>query len=189
MILIGITGHAQHGKDTVARFLMQERGFRRYAFGDQIKELALRLNPLVDFGGEDDFDYSTKRLRDYVAEVGWETAKNNGEVRRFLVQLGNGGRDLLGQDVWIRALELYMHEQGYHGKTDRVVISDVRLPNEARWVRAGGGDIWKVIRPGYNNGVDPNDPTERYIDDIVPSRQVKARTVKELEMFAARAQF
>lgn len=189
MILIGVTGQARHGKDTVAQFLVRERGFQRYAFADQLKEFALRINPLVDFGGEDDYDYSTMRLREYVHQVGWETAKGNGEVRRLLQQIGHGARELLAQDIWIQALEKYLEEEALAWTRSRVVISDVRYPNEARWITKHGGEVWKVFRPGFDNGLPPDEPSERYIKSIHAHREVTATSVEELELFAAKAVF
>jgi hypothetical protein len=186
VILIGITGRARHGKDTVASFLVRERGFHRYAFADQLRELALRVNPLVDFGGEDEYDYSTMRLREYVHQVGWETAKSNGEVRRLLQQLGAGARDIFGPDVWVQALERYWKEEP--GRTpDRLVISDVRYPNETRWIRNQGGEVWRVVRPDFDNGVDPSHESERFVPSLPVSREVRASSVEELELFAAKA--
>ena len=40
-MIIGLTGYAQAGKDSVANSLVQNYGYTRVAFADKIKELLL----------------------------------------------------------------------------------------------------------------------------------------------------
>jgi len=136
--VIGVTGYAQHGKDTFGQHLVQAHGFKRYAFADQLRSLALRVNPVV-WG---DPNGAHMRLSKLVAEVGWEHAKQHSEVRRFLQELGTAVRDIVGEDTWVDVL----HRKLLKEKPDAAVITDVRFPNEADFVHALGGRLVRITR-------------------------------------------
>jgi hypothetical protein len=152
--LIGLTGHMQAGKDSIGKILVEEHGFQRFAFADQLKSMALALNPLVPC---EEWVFQSKYvgLAAYVREWGWERAKGNPEVRRFLQVLGTEGvREHIGEDAWVQALETKLDAAGWevfegqHEDFD-VVVTDARFPNEADWVHELGGQVWRVVRPGH----------------------------------------
>lgn len=147
-MLIGVTGYAQAGKSTVGRYLESRHGFKQVAFADKLRELALIINPLIDYGGESPEDYTVERLADAVARSGWETAKTNGEVRRFLQVLGTEGvRGVLGEDTWVLALDDKVREM--LTTWARIVVTDVRFPNEEAWLHTyDQGVLIRVDRPG-----------------------------------------
>lgn len=133
-MIVGLSGYAQSGKDTVGKILVDNHGFERKAFADILRQAAYILNPWI--GGE--------RLQAVVDRHGWERAKALQEVRRLLQVFGTEvGRELLGQDVWVNALHKQLEP------TKNYVITDVRFPNEARFVWFQGGKLWRVIRPGF----------------------------------------
>ena len=76
--LIGLVGKKRAGKDTVAATLVEGFGFVRYAFADPLKAASLAADPLVPIWG------GHHRLSVVVRVLGWERAKENPEVRRFL---------------------------------------------------------------------------------------------------------
>lgn len=136
---IGITGYKRSGKDTIAGVLVEE-GFTRIGFADPLKGMAYATDPYVQVTGLQE-DYH--RLRFVVDSMGWERAKEYADVRRFLQLLGTEGvRDHLGNDAWVNALKLAAEP------FEKVVVPDVRFPNEASAIREWGGEIWKVHRPG-----------------------------------------
>jgi hypothetical protein len=61
------------------------------------------------------------------------------------------GRDMFGQDSWIKMLR----------RDGKCVITDIRFYNEADWIYANGGVVWRVERPGYNGD---NHKSEQQID-------------------------
>lgn len=158
--VIGLTGRAQAGKDTVADYLVREHGFTRFAFADKLKSMALVLDPIVQEGREGDF----ARLSEAVHYTGWEGAKKMPEVRRFLQVLGTEAvRDHLGPDTWVNAVKAdAMRILSIGG---RVVFSDVRFPNEADLVDTLGGEVWKVVRPQHE-AADPNHASEANVDSM-----------------------
>ena len=73
-MIIGLSGYARSGKDTVANLLVLNYSIKRLAFADAIKDAVLLLNPILDNG---------RRVSDVVNDYGWEVAKANIEVRRL----------------------------------------------------------------------------------------------------------
>ena len=94
--LIGLTGYAQSGKDTVASVLVEKYGYRRIAFADKIRDFLYGINPMVACS-------PTGYLQDLVDLVGWDAAKQEPQVRRLLQDLGNSARELFDKDIWITA--------------------------------------------------------------------------------------
>jgi hypothetical protein len=44
------------------------------------------------------------------------------------------------------------------------VVTDVRFPNEAEAIRAQGGVVLKVLRPGFDTGIGNDHPSEIEVD-------------------------
>jgi hypothetical protein len=132
-MIIGLTGYARSGKDTVANILVENYGYKRIAFADKIRELLYETNPQV--GGN--------RLQHLISTYGWEVAKSQPEVRHLLQSLGVGARKTFGDNHWIvEALKNITREGNY-------VITDVRFKNEAEWLKdIYNAEIWRVTRPG-----------------------------------------
>jgi predicted Rdx family selenoprotein len=135
--VIGLSGYARSGKDTVARILVEQHGFTRVAYADALRDVALRVDPYVTTAGT--------KLSTIVGSYGWERAKDNfPEVRRLLQQLGVAVRDLVDTDAWVTAADRKMSDGA-----GRYVLPDMRFPNEIRLVRALGGLTVRVHRPGF----------------------------------------
>lgn len=126
--LIGVTGAARAGKDTIAAYLVEKYNFDRYSFASPIKTACNFI-----FGW--DSRHSDGSLKEIVDLV-W------GISPRFAYQtLGTQwGRDIIRDDIWIVAAKEFIK------KTDRVVISDVRFDNEAEMILNSGGVLVSVIR-------------------------------------------
>lgn len=147
MLIVGVAGRAQHGKDTVGGVLRQEFGFYVMKFAGALRELLAAVNPVLSCG-----EVRGMSL-EWVLEHGdWDTAKAHPEVRRMLQDLGTCARSIIGEDVWIRALERRLADAETAG-IERVVITDVRFTNEAEWVHAQGGEVWLVVRTNPGGSV------------------------------------
>lgn len=157
-MIVGIGNNYQVGKDTAAQALCRDLGYRRVAFADKLKDLAFDIDPLVTSQTMTvNVGAGRGRLRWLVQGVGWDDAKKMyPEVREFLQRLGSAGRKLFGQDFWI--------EQALAGAEpgERVVVSDVRYRNEAEAIKARGGIVIQIQRPGYHGD---DHPSERDFDD------------------------
>ena len=133
--IIGLTGYAQSGKDTLASILVEKYGYSRIAFADKIRDFLYGINPMVGCS-------PTGYLQDLVNLVGWDKAKQEPQVRRLLQDLGISARDLIDEDIWVTAALSNV------GKDQRVVITDVRFENEASMIKSMGGQLWRVKRAG-----------------------------------------
>ena len=137
-LIIGLSGYAQSGKDSVANLLVKNYGFTRVAFADKIKDILYEMNPIVGF----DYDAGPKRLRDSVDSYTWDVAKQYPEVRRLLQDVGVGARSHLGTSVWIEAALANLIE------STNYVFTDVRFPNEAEALKQKNATLVRIERPG-----------------------------------------
>lgn len=145
-MILGMAGLARSGKDTAAAHLIAAHGYERRAFADPIRSALYALDPNVHVHGR------TMRLAAFVDVVGWDRAKQAPDVRRLLQRLGTEvAREQWGERFWV--------QRATHDLTpgDRVVFTDVRFPNEADAIRALGGLVIKITRPGA--GLDASTAT------------------------------
>lgn len=143
--IIGITGKAGVGKDTLAMYLASKQGYTRRAFADPIKEL---LNKLYGWKMEDWDDREWKERKSI------PVTRRDGTViylspRQLAQWLGTEvGRNTFGEDCWIRVMErYYYHHLDVEITSPGLVIPDVRFDNEAKWIQSLGGRIIRVSRP------------------------------------------
>jgi len=127
-LLVGICGKAREGKGTAAR-LLTNWGFREYAYATPVKRMIDAL--LGDDAPGDDAK---------TEDIEWL-----GVDRRTLYQtLGTGwGRDMIHEDLWIA----YLARRLERDRPRAVVVSDVRFPNEAEFIRSNGGLLLRIAMP------------------------------------------
>ena len=155
-MIIGLSGYARSGKDTVAELLVLNYGFKRMAFADGIRDALTALNPILHDG---------YRLNEMVKMYGWEVAKGKDEVRRLLQVMGTEvGRKLINEDVWVWRLFNQINTD------ERIVIPDVRFPNEARMIEQQGGEVWRINR--HNHGAVNDHVSERAMDNHMFQRVI-----------------
>lgn len=134
--LVALMGPAGAGKTTAQRYLEAQHGFKARAFADPIKCMLEGL--LVDVDADWAHLHEPHLKLQPIAELGGLTA------RQLMTSLGDWGRSLHPTwwiDATARALGL-----PHAPVAPRLVVSDVRYPNEAAWVRAMGGRIWRIQR-------------------------------------------
>jgi hypothetical protein len=186
-MLIGLTGFAGSGKDTVGAELVKSHGFQRLSFAEALKDLAIKIDPIVTF--ENDGIFS--RLSGEVEVKGWERAKwEVYDVRRFLQALGGGARETFGADCWVNLVR----GQIDHGDPIQdYVVTDVRYPNEAEMINGyGQGIVVRVDRHGVgpvNDHASENISSLRYdltvnndgtLDDVPLMVKVMLKSVDEV---------
>ena len=167
-MIIGLSGYAQTGKDTVADYLVKSYGFVRVAFADPIREALYKLDPKIRFG-----ESSGVSLSHAVDRVGWEEVKKiSTDARELLQRLGTEvGRDMFGNDFWVNQAILRAKE---HRK---VVISDVRYVNEAEAVRLQGGLLFRINK---NNVAEVNKhESEKNLNDYKFDHVINNNSTKE----------
>lgn len=122
LTLIGLCGKAQVGKDTTADYLVRTYGFKKMALADYLKQVA-------ELGG-------------------WNGLKDTAG-RTYLQHLGDVMREY-DKDIFIKEMlsRIYTYtETCDQFKTEpKVVISDVRLPQEIEAINEIGGRLWLIKR-------------------------------------------
>jgi energy-coupling factor transporter ATP-binding protein EcfA2 len=152
MELIGITGLRGSGKSTLARHLCMAYNFDEVSFADPLKhgikemfllsgaELGLFVTSSDQHHKKEEVDpFWGVTPRELMQVIGTDLMRE--ELPKRLPQLRN---------VWIRSCERRL---GFlkHSGSRRVVISDVRFPDEVAFIRSQGGRIWHVRRPGQES--------------------------------------
>lgn len=164
--LIGLTGRAGSGKDTVARLLVSKHwrpsdttcAPRVLAFADPIRQMLLAMGLPAQH-------ICSRELK----EEPWPLI---GRSYRELAQtLGTEwGRHLVAPDLWVRLMEQLLladlDTARTLGRALLTIITDVRMPNEAEAVHAWGGVIVRVERPG----IEPvRDHSSEHSVDAIPA--------------------
>jgi len=137
MKLIGITGKAGSGKDTVADYLVREHGFIKYSLAAPLKAMLKAIG--------------------VPCETQEEKAAINpifGVTNRYMAQsLGTEWmRECIAQDGWLRLARRFIDTQrelsrlSEDGTPGGVVVADIRYDNEAQMIRSMGGTIWRIER-------------------------------------------
>lgn len=155
--LIGMSGYAQSGKDTVGEILARRYGFTLVSPSNVLREFLYAQNLYLE-GGVDEFGQHQPpaRLNDVVDLYGWDMARKvYPEVRVLQQKTGTeAGRDVLHEDVWLDALVDRFSPGAKH------VSTSVRYLNEARFITERGGVIIRVNRPGVEAVNDHSSDTE-----------------------------
>lgn len=163
-MILAISGTARAGKDTVADYLVKHHGYTKMSFADPMREALYKLNPLVRT-----IEGTIVHLAQLVDTAGWENTKEiTNDLRVLMQRLGTEvGREMFGQDFWVNlALSKVSPNQ-------RVVFSDCRFQNEANAVKAVGGEIWRVERPGFaaaNDHISEHDLDEYFFEFIFENK-------------------
>ncbi len=155
-MIIGITGYAGVGKDTLADMLVEE-GFQKRAFADKVREAYYEVAPLEHVA--------------LIDEIGWDNAKReNPYIRVGLQGVGSMCRKVFGKDFWInQALAIDLD--------DDVVFSDVRYENEAYAIRRAGGIIIRLKRDDVNPA--NNHESELNVDKIDADMIIENKTPEQ----------
>jgi len=151
-VIIGLCGAAGAGKNTVAERLCLEHKFVPLAFADPLYAAVSAITGL-----------SVSQLQDRSRKentLGWISCS----PRKLLQTLGTEwGRNMIHPEIWVMAtmqkVESYP-EFNY-------CITDVRFANEAAAIKARGGVVWRVVRPGFGvlDGETASHESERGIPD------------------------
>ena len=130
--LIGISGKATAGKDTLGRSILRPRGFVPYSIAWPMK---------IGLVGR-------RRLTHEEAFV-----KPKDDRVRGIMQAGGDeeGRQVYGEDYWIRQADEWLYILRDEYRFDKVYLPDVRYWNEAEWVRNHGGKLIRIVGGGLEN--------------------------------------
>lgn len=137
MKIIGITGRARTGKDTLAGFLVENHGFAKITLAGPIRRFVGELTGLTEA------ELTDGPLKE--APLAWLGGVS---PRRMMQTLGTEwGRNTIADELWLLVAQRQIEQAKRDGKAG-VVISDVRFDNEAQFVKALGGRIVRLQRYG-----------------------------------------
>lgn len=187
MRIIGLTGFARSGKDTVAALIAEhfDGTVKTVAFADLIKLSAARslgvLRHPDDVGSD-----AVRRWAD-AFKTGHHIKITDAEGnelhsitgRAFLQRFGSEAhRDLFGDDFWIDQVD-------WQPDCDLLIFTDCRFENEAEAIHAHGGEVWRINRPSSRAG---NHISEVALPaELVDLELVNAGTIQELAKSVGRA--
>ena len=177
-MIIGLVGLAGSGKDTVGGFLVQDHDFMRIALADPLKRFAREVYDFSEeqlwgpsqFRNAPDLRYPRIVRRSIERDPG-DTRSGFEEITEYLTPryalqtLGTEwGRDCYDNtwiDLAIRSAKKvlgggfwYDERSGVYecSRMNRppagVVITDCRFLNEERAIKAAGGKVIRIVRPG-----------------------------------------
>lgn len=142
-MIVGISGFIGCGKSTVASYLTDIHNFRKDSFATSLKDACASL---FDWP-RDLLEGDTKESREWREQVDvWWSEKlaiPNFSPRLALQLIGTDSlRNHFNEGIWFMTLENRIRKNpGQH-----VVISDVRFPNEVKFIQDQGGYMIRVDR-------------------------------------------
>lgn len=148
MDMIAFTGLKGSGKDTAAA-VFEQNGHAHLKFADGIKEM---LRALMVYQGADPAEIERYLEGDLKGSpCPW---LGNRTPRHAMQKLGTEwGRMMMGSDFWVSTVRHRIDYMSY----DRVVISDVRFPNECDFVESHRGRVYRVDRGFENHDPHPSE--------------------------------
>ena len=156
--IIAITGHARHGKDTLADYLVIRYGYAKYSLAAPLKAAACAMFGWSACDIETEKDCIDARYgitpRQVLQALGTEFGQ------RTLCDMFPAFASATGRKLWIRSL------LARSASEPRLVISDMRFPHEAEEAKAAGAYIIKVVRPSWP--VDLSHESESAVAQITP---------------------
>lgn len=177
MKLIGLTGKARAGKDTIANHLWLDHLYVKLSFAHPLKTAVGTIFGLTREQTWED------ELKEVVVPY-WGLTP-----RQMLQKMGTEAiRNTFGGDVWVKRLALSYDAVR---NTDNVVISDVRFHEEAQYIRSQGGVIVEVVRNTAGlDGVEAGHVSESGIgspaDFTVENNSTKEALYGEIDLLVSK---
>jgi len=135
-MIIGFTGQAGCGKDTAGLILIRKLRYTKVSFATPIKDGLSKI-----------FEWPAAFLAQNHEEREKPFMLGDLELpspRIMMQTLGTEwGRQCIHEDIWVALAQRQIEEENLK----RVVFTDIRFPNEAKWIQAMGGWVIEVIRP------------------------------------------
>lgn len=160
-MIIAVIGKKRSGKDTFANYLVNNYGFKKYGFGDPVKEICKLM-----FGfSQEQIDTDLKEEKD--------TRWNITPRETFQIIGTEFGRNFINQKLpnlncyneqfWIRKFELWYKEQIKLNPNIKIVINDVRFLNEVECLKKLNAVFIKINR---HTGLIDNHISENNLNNI-----------------------
>lgn len=158
--IIGVTGRASAGKDTVCNYIVrQRRSAVKIACADPLKEVCQKIFGTA-FDVSDKIFYGTQEEKEAPIEAipGWTG-------RKILQFIGTEGFRHVHSEVWSRYMIGRALQLIESNTAKLVLVSDIRFTSEEKVIRDAGGIIVRVKRPEADS-VEATHPSELGVLDI-----------------------
>jgi hypothetical protein len=166
-MIIGLSGYAKSGKDTVAEMILDiqpDSNWQIKKFSGKLKQIASILTGVpADKFEDQDFKQSMlgPSWSRMVINSHLNVEDKKMSVREFLQRLGTDAiRDGLHPNAWVNALMAdYRSEEVVEKLSDFIskvtppsnwIVTDCRFPNEAQAIKDKGGIIVRIDRTGVS---------------------------------------
>jgi Deoxynucleotide monophosphate kinase len=188
--IIGITGRKFSGKDTAGNYFVEKYGFERMAYADPLKKAA-----------KDIFDFNDEQLYGNAKEINdsyWDVTPR--QVLQFMGTnlFRNHICELLpdmGKDIWVNVLKRKALNTFKKYPNAKIVVTDVRFPNELQAIKDLGGVTIKLQRNNAQEKVTKQFALDEMMNigsklqngaDMDP--QELSRMIKDLEKITTKLQ-
>ena len=154
VLLIGVYGKAESGKDTIGNFLRERKGATKGAFAYTLKEVI----------GKQVLGLSDEQL--YGSEKEFIDSRYNKSPRQLLQYIGTDVFRNMYEPIWVetemrRFLSFKAEQELLQAEFDgpiglnppTYVICDVRFRNEMQAIKYNNGYMWKIVREDHHGAV------------------------------------
>lgn len=150
MILVGITGPAGSGKDTIADYLVQTHAFTKLSFASTLKAM------MAAAGMPEPADRADKERPVPGFDFTWREA-----AQKLGTEWGRG----LDQNIWTKLTGCAIQQINLNlcGQA-RIVLSDVRFNNEAARIRRMGGKVLHLTGRAADLGANASHASEAGVE-------------------------
>ena len=168
-MIIGVTGPAGSGKDTVGDWFVKNYGFKRYAMASALKA------GMAAMGFPEPADRDMKEQPIPGFDFTWREAAQ---------KLGTEWGRSLDPNIWVKVAKAQIGNLG-----DSVVITDIRFENEAAMIRRMGGTLLFLGGRSTDLGFNRNHESEQGVtfyvgqDVAIDNRGDMQNLYQQLEEF------
>jgi hypothetical protein len=168
--LVGISGPSRCGKDTLARMLVDKFSYQQHSFAAPIYAMLNTLPGLAALHSG-----SSTQTKETVH------SRYSKSPRQMLQTLGTEwGRNLVHQDIWVRILESRLEFEFDCELFISFVISDLRFPNEAAWIRKLGGICIRMHRQTVTALATNHVSDAGLVDDLIDMHVLNNAGIEQL---------
>ena len=140
-MIVGITGRKRHGKDTCAMYLVEKYGFIQISFAQPLKEMCKVLFNFTDeqlYGDQKEVIDQEWQITPRAAFQYIGTELFRSQMKHLIPNIDD--------NFWVKCLESKINSLIKNNPDIKIVISDVRFPNEIAMIKQQKGTIIRVNR-------------------------------------------
>jgi hypothetical protein len=180
-IIIGVTGLIGSGKDTSADHIIKLYKFQKYAFANPIKNVA----KILGFKHEEVYGTQEEKMkvnknwgvsgREFMQKFGTDIMRDT--LPRIIpdMNLGEYG------NIWLKLFQMHICELQTKCEVSKVIISDVRFPDEADAIHSQNGFVIHIVRDTDTEHKIAMHKSETSMSGITPDYVIENHgTVEEL---------